>query len=171
MEFRGRIVNSYSSAISNFYMLRQAHINKQLGRIQILIFAIVILRDIIPSSAKPNEAFTATVIGITDGYTITVLHLGKQRKIRLYGIDFPERHQPYYRRARQFTAEKIHNKKIDVLVVDRDRYGRSIGWIYYGGRSLNHDLIQAGLVWHSKKYSNDVELADLERSVRKNQTG
>ena len=51
--------------------------------------------------------FTGRVIGVTDGDTITVLHNGKGERIRLHGIDCPEKRQAFGKRAKQFTAQQV----------------------------------------------------------------
>ena len=71
--------------------------------------------------------FPAKVIGITDGDTIKVLDAANnQHKIRLAGIDAPERKQPWGTRSRQGLAEILAGK--DVTIEDRktDRWGRNI---------------------------------------------
>ncbi len=48
---------------------------------------------------------TGRVVGVSDGDTITVLHSGKGERIRLHGIDTPEKHQAFGKRAMQFTSK------------------------------------------------------------------
>ncbi len=51
--------------------------------------------------------FTGRVVGVADGDTITVLHSGKGERIRLHGIDCPEKRQAFGNRAKQFTAQQV----------------------------------------------------------------
>ncbi len=51
--------------------------------------------------------FTGKVVGVSDGDTITVLHSGKGERIRLHGIDCPEKRQPFGKRAKQFTWQLV----------------------------------------------------------------
>ena len=51
--------------------------------------------------------FSGRVVGVTDGDTIKVLHNGKAEKIRLHGIDCPEKAQPFGTKAKQFTSEMV----------------------------------------------------------------
>ena len=64
------------------------------------------------------------VVGVTDGDTITVLHEGKGEKIRLYGIDTPEKDQAFGKKAKQFTSQMVYGKTVEVETKDTDRYGR-----------------------------------------------
>ncbi len=107
--------------------------------------------------------FTVRVVGVTDGDTITVLHNGKGERIRLHGIDCPEKRQAFGNRAKQFTSNLVFAKTVTVQVLDRDRYGRTVGVVLLpDGRSLNHELVKAGLAWMYRRYTNDQSLSDLE---------
>jgi endonuclease YncB( thermonuclease family) len=73
------------------------------------------------SASFAVEPYQAKVIGISDGDTIKVLHEGTQVKIRLYGIDTPERRQAFGNKAKQFTA-----------TLYSVRSSRSFQWIWIG---------------------------------------
>ena len=101
-----------------------------------------------------DETFQAKVIGISDGDTIEVLHEGKQVKIRLYGIDTPEKRQAFGNRAKQFTSVQVFGKTVTVVPMDTDRYGRTVGMVYpvSGAESLNEAIVKAGFAWVYRKY-------------------
>ncbi len=116
--------------------------------------------------------FTGRVVGVSDGDTITVLHNGKGERIRLHGIDCPEKRQAFGKRAKQFTSNLVFAKTVTVQVVDRDRYGRTVGVVLLpDGRSLNHELVRAGFAWMYRRYTNDQSLSDLEEEARVAQRG
>ncbi len=112
--------------------------------------------------------FTYKVVGVSDGDTITVLHDGKAERIRLHGIDCPEKRQAFGNRAKQFTSTLVFGTTVTVQVMDRDRYGRTVGVVLLpDGRSLNHELVRAGFAWWYWRYTPDDEtLAQLEREAR-----
>lgn len=116
-------------------------------------------------------AWSGQCVAIVDGDTIKVLHNGKAEKIRLYGIDCPERKQAYGKKAKQFTSAMVFNQAVDVSPVTIDRYGRTIAWVYVDGKCLNKELLKAGLAWHYKRYSQDEDLAALEAEARQNRIG
>ncbi len=66
--------------------------------------------------------FTGRVVGVSDGDTITVLHNGKGERVRLHGIDCPEKRQAFGNRAKQFTSTVVFGKSVAVKVLGRDRY-------------------------------------------------
>lgn len=97
-------------------------------------------------------AWTGKVVGISDGDTITVMHDGRGEKIRLYGVDTPERHQNFGDRAKAFTSDQVFGREVTVEPIDRDRYGRTVALVYAGRTCLNEELIKAGLAWLYTKY-------------------
>ncbi len=111
--------------------------------------------------------FTGRVVGVSDGDTITVLHNGKGERIRLHGIDCPEKRQAFGNRAKQFTSTLVFGNTVTVQVMDRDRYGRTVAEVLLpDGRSLNRELVRAGLAWMYRRYTNDQSLSDLEEEAR-----
>jgi micrococcal nuclease len=114
------------------------------------------------------EQFTGKVVGISDGDTISVLHEGKAVKVRLHGIDTPEKAQAFGTRAQQFTGELVFQHEVTVVVRDTDRYGRIVGEVRLpDGRSLNQELVRAGMAWWYRQYApHDTTLAQLEADAR-----
>lgn len=123
-------------------------------------------------ASTPTWGFSGQVVGVSDGDTITVLHDGRGEKIRLFGIDCPEKRQPFGQAAKRFTAELVFGQVVTVTVRDRDRYARTVGEVVLSdGRSLNQELVRAGLAWWYRKYSTDQVLADLEGEARRRHVG
>jgi len=114
-----------------------------------------------------REPFTARVVGVSDGDTITVLAGSTQVRVRLNGIDCPEKGQPFGARAKQLTSKLAFGKTVTVRPLGRDRYGRVLADVILpDGRVLNEDLVAAGMAWHYRRYSKDKALARLERQAR-----
>ena len=112
--------------------------------------------------------FSAKVIHIADGDTITVLNKEKEEiKIRLNGIDCPEKAQAYGNKAKQFTNDLVHGEMVTIQAHDQDKYGRTIGdVILEDGRNLSQELVKAGMAWWYFKYSEDRELGRLELEAK-----
>ena len=131
-----------------------------------------------PSNNTANCNLEGKVIRVTDGDSITVLDAEKeQHKIRLAGIDAPERKQPYGKVARQFLAKHVFKKQVCVGWYKRDKYDRLVGVIRIGGEDMNLKLVQAGLAWHYKQYQNEQSksdralYADAHKNAEKMNTG
>jgi endonuclease YncB( thermonuclease family) len=118
------------------------------------------------------------VVSLSDVDTITVLDpANKQHKIRLAGIDAPEKAQPFGTRARQYLSELIYLKDVDVIWRKHDRYGRIVGKILVAPpgacsaveprcpKTLDVGLAQiaVGLAWHYKQYANEQTEEDRKR--------
>jgi len=97
-------------------------------------------------------AWTGKVIGVADGDTIKVLHQGEAVRIRLYGIDTPEKKQAFGNRAKKFTNALVRKKTVHIDPITRDRYGRTVALVSVHGVSLNEALIRAGYAWVYRKY-------------------
>lgn len=114
------------------------------------------------------------VVGVSDGDTITIVHNGRGEKIRLYGIDCPEKGQAFGRKAKKFTSDMVFGKVVEVTSVDTDEYGRTVGLVYIGRQCLNAEIVKAGLAWvyrkHCKKpFCND--WMNFEEGARKSKAG
>ena len=97
-------------------------------------------------------AWSGKVVGIADGDTITVLQDKQQVKIRLYGIDCPERGQAFSRKAKQFTSEMVFGKVVEVEPLDIDRYNRLVALVTVFERLVNEELVNAGFAWVYTRY-------------------
>lgn len=101
------------------------------------------------------------VVGIADGDTLTLLVPGNvQEKIRLSGIDAPEKGQPYGEASKQALSGLVFGKDVVVDWGKRDRYGRIVGKVMIDGRDACLDQVRAGLAWHFKRYENEQPPAD-----------
>ena len=119
------------------------------------------------------DSLTGLVVGITDGDTITLLDDTKtQHKIRLAGIDAPERKQAYGTKSKQHLAGIVAEQVVDIKYSKRDRYGRIIGKIILNDEDINLLQVSSGFAWHYKKYqkeqlqSDQILYADAEDEAR-----
>jgi len=113
------------------------------NQIRKFLFSIlIVLSACLPAFAA---SFTGQVVGIIDGDTIDVLHKGKAERIRLHGIDCPKKKQAYGTKAKQFTSDLAFKKTVTVVYMDRDRYNRIIGEVFFtDGKDLSHEIVKAG---------------------------
>src|SRR5579875_576605 len=93
--------------------------------------------------------YSARVVGITDGDTITVLTAAKKPfRIRLWGIDAPETGQDFGSRAKQAASELAFGKTGTIRARDIDRYGRMVAEVILpDGRSMNREIVRQGMAW------------------------
>lgn len=110
-----------------------------------------------------GTAYKANVIGVSDGDTIKVFRNGQQIKIRLYGIDTPEKKQAYGKAAKRFTANLVADKEVGIEEAGKDRYGRYIAIIDIDGAILNEELVRNGYAWVYDRYCTRPFCADWKK--------
>ena len=119
-------------------------------------------------------SWPAKVVSVADGDTIKVLRDGRQVKVRLYGIDSPEKGQAFGQQAQGLTAALVAGRQVDVEQKDVDRYGRIVGLVEVNGQSLNELIIQNGYAWVFAEYCNEKFCDDwvrLEGTARQQKKG
>jgi endonuclease YncB( thermonuclease family) len=101
------------------------------------------------------------VVGVADGDTITVLDsTNTQHKIRLAGIDAPEKKQPYGQRSKQSLSDLVFDKQVMVETDKRDKYKREVGKVLVGGMDANLEQVSRGFAWHYKAYYREQSTND-----------
>ena len=119
-----------------------------------------------------KEIITVSISRIIDGDTIEGLRDSEKVKIRLYGIDAPERAQCYGDNAtRALEAALKPYNEIDIVIRDKDRYGRFIGEIFAGESNINLVMLLEGHCWHYKKYSKEALYSEAEINAKDNKLG
>ncbi|WP_169975880.1 thermonuclease family protein [Campylobacter sp. RM16191] len=116
-------------------------------RIKILILILV--------SPTLALALGGKVVKVSDGDTITILQDKQQIKVRLYGIDAPEKKQAYGEKSRKFLANLIAGQIVEVKEKGKDKYKRVLGVVYYNGQDINAKMVSSGYAWAFVKYSKD----------------
>lgn len=107
------------------------------------------------------------VVSITDGDTLIVRESPtKSVKVRLVGIDAPERGQAFGTRARQALGEMVAGQVVEVVGTQRDRYGRVLGDVRHDGRSINLELIRRGMAWAYVEFDPPAEYVAAEAEAR-----
>ena len=124
------------------------------------VFRALLLALALPLSAMAAE-WQGTVVGVADGDTLTLLDSSKtQHRIRLDGIDAPERTQPYGQRARQSLAALAHGRAARADCPKVDRYGRSVCRVVVDGVDIGLEQIRRGYAWHYVKYAPEQRASD-----------
>jgi len=121
------------------------------GYIRTLFIVMLLL-----SGQSSADLLRGRVVGVADGDTVTVLNVSNvQHKIRLMGIDAPEKKMPYGQRSKEHLSQLVFGKQVAVEYHKKDRYGRIVGKIEVNGSDANLGQIQAGMAWHYKQYERE----------------
>jgi endonuclease YncB( thermonuclease family) len=124
------------------------------------------------------EQRRGTVVGVADGDTLTLLDEQRQQhRIRLDGIDAPERSQPFGQRARQSLASLAHGREALAECPKTDKYGRSVCRVTVDGVDVGLEQVRRGLAWHYVRYAREqspearVAYARAEQQARGDRSG
>ncbi|MBM4267126.1 MAG: hypothetical protein FJ144_11025 [Deltaproteobacteria bacterium] len=118
--------------------------------------------------AKKSATIHGEVVHVFDGDSFVMKSGSRKIEVRVFGIDAPEKTQPWSDRARSRARELLVGEDVLVLVErGRDGYGRVVGDVRLDdGRSFAGLMVGEGLAWQYKRYSNDAEIAALEKKAR-----
>jgi endonuclease YncB( thermonuclease family) len=138
--------------------------NIPMNAIRTLLISLVLFA---PAAVSAGPLTPGLVVAISDGDTITLLTEDKQQlKIRLAGIDTPEKKQAFGTKARDHLASRIFKQDVEVDLRKKDQYGRYLGVIYISGVDMNQSMIQDGYAWFYKHYAKDQPKEEAQRYAK-----
>lgn len=113
------------------------------------------------------ETFLATVVGVADGDTLTVLNSERQEiKIRLTEIDAPEKHQPFGTRSKQSLSDLCFGKQAEIVSKAKERYGRTVARVKCAGLDANTEQVKRGMAWVYVRYVTDQNLYVMQQEAK-----
>ncbi len=116
---------------------------------------------VVCATCASGATIKGEVVSVADGDTVTVLDASRmQHRIRLVGIDAPERKQAFGTRSRGHLAALVFRKTVTVDFEKRDRYGRVVGKVIVGGTDASLEQVRAGMAWHYKAYASEQASSD-----------
>jgi endonuclease YncB( thermonuclease family) len=117
--------------------------------------------------------FSGAVVSVLDGDTIEVLHNQHPQRIRLSGIDCPEKGQAYGQKAKHAASDLAFGKDVTIQTYGHDKYRRTIGEVILpDGMNLNQELVKQGWCWWYRTYApGDRVLEGLEKDAREGRKG
>ena len=126
-----------------------------------------------------QAALLCLIVGISDGDTLTArcptqdaAHPYQQVKVRVAGVDAPEKRQPFGERSRQHLAGLCFQQQARITVRTRDRYGRSVADVECKGQDAGTELVRAGMAWFYVRYGKEHgHLAGIEADARARRAG
>lgn len=130
-------------------------------------------------SATPvfaRSVLEGKVVHVADGDTITILTQDRTRhKIRLYGIDAPERKMPFGRKSGDALAKLVAGEYVRVIPMYTDDYGRIVGLVENGDETeVNREMVKNGWAWvytHFCKADFCSEWKIFEKQARERKKG
>jgi endonuclease YncB( thermonuclease family) len=121
---------------------------------KLMLLAAMVLASAVQSACA--ESITGVVVGVADGDTLTVLDDHQlQHKVRLAGIDAPEKGQDFGQRSKQNLSAMTYRMQVVVEGKKLDRYGRFVGKVLVHGVDVNLKQVEDGMAWHYKAYERE----------------
>ena len=122
--------------------------------------AAVALLLVMMTGTAAGETIEGKVVAIADGDTLTVLADRQQVKIRVAGIDAPEKKQAFGQRSKEHLSDCAFGKFVIIDWKKIDRYGRTIGKVSADGVDCGLRQVKDGMAWHYKAYAKEQTVED-----------
>lgn len=107
----------------------------------------------VPASGQDQlPVLVGTVTKIVDGDTIDVQLSTGPIRVRLHGVDTPERGQPWGKESTAALTAVVMGKEVDIEPFSQDRYERMIGIVFLGDLNVNLELVKRGHAWAYRQY-------------------
>ena len=118
----------------------------------------------------PGDAVQFKLKRVSDGDTVVTT---EDTRIRLWGIDTPERDQRYGSDATEALTVMLNNQRLYLETKDVDRYGRTVGVIYTdGGDEINLEMVCDGHAWWYKRYAKKAtDYKQCQEAAQQNKRG
>ncbi len=140
--------------------------------IAVIILLIVVL-NLAFSFTGQVTGYEASVKRVIDGDTI---ELQNGERVRLLGIDTPEKGQYLYKESTEWLESLIENRQVTLErdITERDKYDRLLRHVYFGNRHVNLELVKIGyakslVILPDEKFS--VEISEAEAQAIENNLG
>ncbi|HEY9712572.1 MAG TPA: thermonuclease family protein [Chroococcales cyanobacterium] len=119
------------------------------------------------------QTYTAKVVAVKDGDSLTILRGQEKQKVIMYGIDCPEIGQDFGDQAKSFTDQCCYNKVVTIQEHGTDKLGRTVAEVILSdGADLNKELVKRGLAWWSDKFApGDATLSKLQTDAKTQKLG
>jgi len=113
------------------------------------------------------DVISGRVVAVADGDTITVRDASdKDYKVRLSGIDAPEKAQPFGAAAKKSLSGLVYGKAVTVDLIRRDYYPHVVGKVLVHGVDVNLAQVKRGMAWFFKHYQNEHPTEDSVRYMQ-----
>lgn len=111
-----------------------------------------------PPAPARDAGFEALVLRVQDGDSLVVRRLGQTRseRLRISGIDAPERRQAHGDASRAVLASLVDGERIRVVPAKKDRYGRLVATVGLDERDIGLAMLEGGHAWYFRRYRGDL---------------
>ncbi len=134
---------------------------------RLFILAVLLLT----SSAFAKDYLKGEVEEIINGDTFIVETERGDVKVKLYGVEAPEKDQEYGRESSKLLKDLIDDEDVKIIPVHATKSGTLIGKVYLDGDYINATMIKAGAAWYDDDHADDSKLEKAEKWAKKHEVG
>jgi len=96
------------------------------------------------------------VVVVQDGDTVTILDAARvQHRVRIAGIDAPEKSQAFGEASKQSLARLVHGRHVEARCPKRDRFGREVCSVFLDARDVGLEQVRGGYAWWYREYARE----------------
>ena len=118
--------------------------------------------------AADSPVVAGHVQRVIDGDTLEVRLDSGPIRVRLHGVDAPERNQPGGAESALWLRTVLQDQEVLLEPVSQDRYERMVAVVHFGDLNINQQLVRVGHAWAYRHYlrRKDGLICDLEADAR-----
>jgi endonuclease YncB( thermonuclease family) len=131
-----------------------------------LVRSLILVALLVVGNLAQGAEFTAKVIAVLDGDTVLIQRANGLKKIRMAGIDAPEKAQLFGETSRQSLSGMVLGKQVKITSEAVDQYGRMVARISLDGLDVNAEQIRRGMAWENSRFHNNRALLALQEEAR-----
>jgi len=134
--------------------------------VRVLLACLLGISGAAAARAADTPRLSGVVVGITDGDTIDVRLVSGMIRVRLYGVDAPERDQPHGMASRRELSRLVFGRNVELEPVEQDRYDRLVARVWLGETDVNAELLELGAAWVYRRYAREESYCVREKAAR-----
>ncbi len=135
------------------------------------LIALLVIAVTSTAQAIAAEPYRATVIQVWDGDSIVVSTMAGPQQIRIFGIDAPEKNQPFGVQAKRYLEGLLKNQQVIIEPLEQDSYQRTIANVTQQQRSVADQLVEQGFAWAYRRYNPPNALIEKEARAKRERRG
>lgn len=133
---------------------------------EIILRTLILFLLLLLNGSAYCQEFTAKVIAVLDGDTVLVKRAKGLAKIRMVGIDAPEKAQTFGETSKHSLSDMVMGKQVTIKSQAIDKYGRMVASINVNGLDVNAEQIRRGMAWENSNFHSDKTLLALQEEAR-----
>ncbi|HXU94153.1 MAG TPA: thermonuclease family protein, partial [Gallionella sp.] len=136
-----------------------------------LLRSLLLMSLLFAGGAAQGAEFVAKVIAVLDGDTVLIKRTNGLKKIRLAGIDAPEKAQTFGETSRRSLADMVLGQQVKITSEAIDQYGRMVAHLNMGGLDVNAEQLRRGMAWEYSRFHNDRAMLALQEEAKREPRG